>query len=422
MFTHSQALQRDRADGDPGQGHHLVSESRHHPADLAVLPFGEHHFHDAGLSLAPHHLHPLGPDLSFGQPDPLGELVEHLARGFTGDDHAVDLLDPEPRVGQAVGKLAVVGQQHQAGALFVESPDGVDPLRNLREQIDDLGLARRVAVRTDIALGLIHGEINVPLLVNPLPVHRDLLRPRVNPDAKFSNDLVVHRDPALEDHFLTPSTRPDPRMGEDFLEALLAVRHPLGLSGRSDARTMARSGRRPWTGRELAVGPSTSRRTLRAARAGGPRSPAAGAGRFSASTWRASFSRGRFLSHDDQSLLKAGRAEAHRKAGFASADQWTRDAPLRGNSNYPFPTTFFPDARNFQQEDASSQNRIGRPGTVHERPQGDHRKQRVGGSMIPSGCDRLGRQPSRASGSGAPKGCCCERQWSVPRPRTRSTA
>ena len=48
-FPHAQSLETDRADGDPSQRHDFVAELREHPADLAVLPFGEDHLQDRGL-------------------------------------------------------------------------------------------------------------------------------------------------------------------------------------------------------------------------------------------------------------------------------------------------------------------------------------------------------------------------------------
>ena len=46
-----QFIQRDRADRDAPEPHHFVSELGEHPADLAVLPFGQHDSQPGAVSL-----------------------------------------------------------------------------------------------------------------------------------------------------------------------------------------------------------------------------------------------------------------------------------------------------------------------------------------------------------------------------------
>ena len=332
MFTHAQPFQPDRADGDAGQRHDLVAEPGHHPADLAVLPLGEDHLHDARLPFATDHLHALGANLPLGEPDPLRELVKHLARRLASDDDPVDLFDPEPGMSQSIGELAIVRQEHQARALLVEPPDRVDPLGDLGEQIDDLRFAGRVAVGADVAFRLMHGVIDVPLFMDLLAVNGDLMRSGVHPRAEFADDLIVHRDSALEDQFLAAPTRADPRVGEDFLQAFRPVWNPLQRSGGRAARAVPRG----WAGnrgrRGLADGSPPGLRAIR--RAAGLRTPTAGTAGFAASTRRASFSGWRFLSHDDQSLLHkpAERKYPPAKPALRAQVKWTRAAPLRGDS------------------------------------------------------------------------------------------
>jgi len=158
-------------------------------------------------------------------------LVQHFARGLAGDHDAVNLLDAEPRVGQPVREFTVVGQEHQPGALLVEPADRVNPLGDLGEDVDDQGLARRVAVGRDVAFGLVDGVVNVSFGVDLLAVERDLLAARVDAGAEFADDLVVDRDPALEDEFLARPPRADAGVGQDLLKTFEPVVLPLRRAG-----------------------------------------------------------------------------------------------------------------------------------------------------------------------------------------------
>src|SRR5262249_25505958 len=186
----------------------------------------------------------------------------------------VDLLDPELRVRQPVGQLAVVGQEHQAGALLVEPADGVDTLGDLRQQVDDPGLARGVAIGRNVALGLVDGVIDAPLGVDLLAVDGDLLLVRVDAGAQLADDLVVDGDAALEDQLLARPPRPDPGVREDLLEPL----GPLGEAQRPRAPGAAAAAGGAGVGRGGAGGAAV--RALRAAPRGGPGAwgPPAGAG------------------------------------------------------------------------------------------------------------------------------------------------
>ena len=212
--------------------------------------------------------HPLGPDLPLGQPDPLGQLVEDLAAGLARDDDAVDLLDPELGVGQLVGELAVVGQEDQAGALLVEPADRVDALGDLREQVDDQGLAGGVVVGRDVTLGLVDGVIDVPLGVDLLAVDGDDLVLRVDLGPQLPDGLAVDRDSALEDQLLAGAARADPGVGENLLEPFepaVGLAFVAALGGVLTGAVLVRTSPRPLRGAGLAGGALLGARRVRPA-------------------------------------------------------------------------------------------------------------------------------------------------------------
>jgi hypothetical protein len=174
-----------------------VPELREHPAHFAILPFSKDHLEDGGLAHPADYPNSPRSHLAFGQPDALNQLVEHFALGRTGDDDAIQLLDAELRVRQAIGQLAVVRQKHEARAHLVEAAHGVDPLGNLGKKIDDARTSRRVVVRRNVTLRLGDGEVHRPFRVDSLTVD---FNPRVlgiDLGAQFADDLAIDADPPL---------------------------------------------------------------------------------------------------------------------------------------------------------------------------------------------------------------------------------
>ena len=201
-LAHGDTLQSDWTDRDPGQRHDLMAHFREHPANLAVFPFGQHHFHDARLAFTSDEPHALGAHLALCQPDSFGELVEDLVPRLAGNDDPIDLLDAELRMRQLVGKLSIVGQEHQPRALFVESTHSVGALRNLGEKVDHPRFSRWVVIGGDIALGLMDCVIDVAFGVDLLAVERDLLLASVHFCTELAGHFAVDGDPTLRDQLL----------------------------------------------------------------------------------------------------------------------------------------------------------------------------------------------------------------------------
>ena len=85
----------------------------------------------------------------------------------------------------------------------------------------------------DVALGLVHGEVDHLLELDLLAIHGDDGCLGIDLRPELAHDLAVDGDPALEDVFLAIPARAQPRMRQDLLEALgLAARLVLRTRGR----------------------------------------------------------------------------------------------------------------------------------------------------------------------------------------------
>jgi hypothetical protein len=224
-----------------------VTQLGQHPTDLAILPFGKDEFEDGRIASLTDRLDPLRADLSFGQPDPLGQLREHLAGRRTSDDHPVKLFNAVFRVSQLVGEFTVVGQEQQTDAHLVEPTDRVDALRDLGQEIENPGSSRRVIVGRDVALGLVDSEVDRALDLDLLAIERDRGFGEVDLRPQLANDLAIDGDSPLENQLLAGPSRADPGMGENFLEPL-GSDQLAGTLGRSWPRRHRRlPGWRSWS-------------------------------------------------------------------------------------------------------------------------------------------------------------------------------
>ena len=79
---------------------------------------------------------------------------------FTVEEHTVAFDDTPGRVGQLMGEVAVVGQDEQALAVFVESTGAEHPLplKIGWEQVEDGAIGVWIGIGAEEALGLIHGH------------------------------------------------------------------------------------------------------------------------------------------------------------------------------------------------------------------------------------------------------------------------
>ncbi len=237
--------------------------------NFAVLALGQYHFEDRGVASFTRGSNSPSPDFALGQPHPLGHLFENLGSWASGDDDSVDLFHPKFRMGQPVGELAVVGQEHQADTVLVEPADCVNPFGNLGQQIDDPGSARRVVVRRNVPPGLVNGIVDVALALDLLSIDRDDGGVGIDFRSQFANDLAVDRNSALKDQILARPARADACVCENLLEPLIvriacsSVRRVLSVD--------SGLGFEPASG--LASGPDrASMRSYRLARASSPSS------------------------------------------------------------------------------------------------------------------------------------------------------
>jgi hypothetical protein len=176
-----------------------VTQFGQHPPHLAILPFGEHHLQNRRVALLSGRSDVLCARFPLSEPNSLDNLVKDLSRRMARDDHAVDFFDSKLRMCQPVGELAIVRQQYEANAHFVQPAHGINALRNVRHEINDPRPSRRIAVRRDVTLRFVHGQIDRRFHLHPLAVNFNAIPAHENLRPELTHDLPVDRHATLQD-------------------------------------------------------------------------------------------------------------------------------------------------------------------------------------------------------------------------------
>ena len=134
--------------------------------------------------------------------------------GQVGLDH------PVRRVHQQVGQLAVVGQQQQALAVGVQSPDVEEPLGPVRDEVGDGGAAAVIRHGAQHPRGLFSGQVDQVGADDRCGRRRRAIdRGRgVDPGAELVDDHAVDRDPAVGDQLFAGPPRAHPGRGQHLLQ------------------------------------------------------------------------------------------------------------------------------------------------------------------------------------------------------------
>ena len=144
-------------------------------------------------------------------------LVLFLEGGV--QDHLVDLLLVVGGVGELFGHLSVVGEHKDAGGVLVQTANGEYPGGAALEEIHHCFICVRVAGGGDIALGLIHHDIDLLFTLEALSVEADVVSEDVHLGAKFRHNLSVHGYNTALDHCIGLPAGADAGIGDEFVEA-----------------------------------------------------------------------------------------------------------------------------------------------------------------------------------------------------------
>ena len=205
-----------------------MAQDTQHPPDLPVPPAAEGH-PEPGAALRFRAMGEAGDDLDVVEPQPLAvhpdaapRPLEHVFFGKPADGGVVGLRQPVTGMGDPLGQLPIVGEQHEARTVAVQPADRNQRAERMGKKIHHRGPAPGIRAGGEMAKGFVENQVAPRLaqLAEARPVHPDVLESRISSHPRNPDHLAVHRDPALGDHPLGTAARSDPRGRNQFLEPL----------------------------------------------------------------------------------------------------------------------------------------------------------------------------------------------------------
>ena len=215
--------QRQVADALPPQIRHLRAPGLEHPAHQPVVPL-VHRDGQVGLPLEPR---VVGQKFHVRRSRAVAVVQRQAA--FQPPQRLLGQLPAHPRDVQlfhlargmrdALHQLPVVGQDQQPLGLVIEPPHGIDPLRDVGNQVAHRLSALRVGKRRHHALRLVEQDVLPPLFgLDGLAVHQHLVAV-LHLHAHFADDAAVDAHAPLGDDLLALAPRRDPAFRHVFLQS-----------------------------------------------------------------------------------------------------------------------------------------------------------------------------------------------------------
>ena len=174
-----------------------------------------------------HDLHAVGACNAIVQLHAVLQLADQLAARLAQHGGHVGLLHLVLGVHQAVGQLAVVGEQQQAFGLGIQAADVEQPLAFLQartHQVANARTAQVVAHRGVHTAGLVQCEVDHLFVdLHALAVHADDVHARVDAGAHLHHDFAVYFHATGGDELLAHAAACHTRRGQHFLQAHLGL-------------------------------------------------------------------------------------------------------------------------------------------------------------------------------------------------------
>jgi len=110
---------------------------------------------------------------------------------------------------QAIRKPSIVGNEQEALAVAVETPDREDPFFKIREQVQVSGATLGIIIGTYDIGGLIHEQVDKGFQLNHRAIHLHPVCAGLHLAREYLGNTAINRNPAFCDEFFagTPGSK-----------------------------------------------------------------------------------------------------------------------------------------------------------------------------------------------------------------------
>lgn len=217
--TEFESSESERAEFDPLQLHHLMTDSSEESADFPVFPFAKDDFEQGGLS--DHAKFANGVDFESPLLKTMAgpEAFKFLPSRRPGNENPVDLANPETGVGEFLREETIVGHDDKSLTVLIESADCEQTFGDRWEQINQAEATCRIIIGTEIPGWLVDGEVDFFFQFEALSVEMNFLLVGIDFDSESGDDDAIDFDSPGNDHLFASPARAATCSGEYSLEA-----------------------------------------------------------------------------------------------------------------------------------------------------------------------------------------------------------
>ena len=139
--------------------------------------------------------------------DPGAQLSQPRCIDRSDDLCMVDLVDLVARMEQLLRQSPVVCNEQKALRIDIEPPNGIEPRREIWQEIEYRFTSSIIACRREITARLVDQDVEFLLIrLYTDTIYSNHVTPRVKFTSQFRDDGAVHRNPSRANHFFCRTT------------------------------------------------------------------------------------------------------------------------------------------------------------------------------------------------------------------------
>jgi len=174
-----------------------------HTAHLSVAPLMNDRLHHRVSPVGTENTQTCGGGSAVFEQDSTAQLFQPLCRDLSHHLCMVDLVDLVARMEQPLRQCSIVRDEEQSLRIDIEPPHGIEPRREIGQEIEH-GLAPPIIPhRREIATRLVEENVkSLFLWLNTVAIDGNDMMRRVIFRAELRHDSTIHTDPPCANHLL----------------------------------------------------------------------------------------------------------------------------------------------------------------------------------------------------------------------------
>ena len=174
-----------------------------HTAHLSVAPLMDDRLHHRVSPVGTENTQPCGGGSAVFEQDSTAQLFQPICRDLSHHLCMVDLVDLVAWMEQPLRQCSIVRDEEQPLRIGIEPPHGIEPRREIGQEIEHCFAPPIVPRRREISARLVEENIkSLFLWLNTVAIDGNDMMCRIIFRAELRHDSTIHTDPARTNHLL----------------------------------------------------------------------------------------------------------------------------------------------------------------------------------------------------------------------------